>query len=258
MNDRDFSKINREVQRRMEIGNTHHTLEAERQAEQILLIPKEELLRYLDGDILKSSADWAASNLGDQRIRAIKNGLITLITQVCRASIKYGLDAEFAYTLSDYYIGYLETLGSQEKLMELMKDILLHYNTLVRDSRSPKYSRNVNRGIEYISMNLYMPVKAKEVAAHVGMEPHYYSELFKKETGMSPYEYILKKKLETARESLENTRSSITYIATSLGFCDASHFEKRFKEEFGVTPSAYRNARKPDTVFAFEKDAAAR
>ena len=43
----DFSRINREVQRRMELGNTHHSLEGERMAEKMLLISGEELEQIL-------------------------------------------------------------------------------------------------------------------------------------------------------------------------------------------------------------------
>ena len=77
----DFSGINREVQRRMELGNTHHSLEGERMAEKMLLIPREELEQILGRQLLESTFDWAASNLGDQRIRSIKNGLITLTAE---------------------------------------------------------------------------------------------------------------------------------------------------------------------------------
>ena len=248
----DFSGINREVQRRMELGNTHHSLEGERMAEKMLLIPGEELEQILGRQLLESTFDWAASNLGDQRIRSIKNGLITLISQVCRASMKYGVDPEFAFTLSDYYIGYLETLNDQHKLMELMRGMMIHYNMLVRDANAPQYSRRINRAVEYISRELYMPVRVSDVAAYAGLEPHYFSAVFKKETGLAPGRYILLKKLEAAKDLLDSTQNTVLYIAESLGFCDASHFEKRFRKEYGVTPSEYRN--RPMNDAGSEKD----
>ena len=223
------------------MGNPHHTLEAERMAERFLLVEQEELEKYLDRQLMESSAEWAVSNLGDQPVRAVKNGLITLITCACRAAIRYGVDPEFSYTLSDYYIGFLETLNTPRQLMELMRSILLHYNELVSQAKAPQFSKNVNRGIEYISRNLYLPIQVKEVAEYVGLEPHYFSSLFKRETGITPYRYILKQKLETAKEMLDHSQDSVTYIASSLGFCDASHFEKRFKEAYGLTPLAYKN-----------------
>lgn len=60
-------------------------------------------------------------------------------------------------------------------------------------------------------------------------------------TGMSPHKYILARKLEKTKDMLDTTRDPIIYIAGSLGFCDASHFEKRFKDSFGMTPLEYRN-----------------
>ena len=241
MKEYDFTKINKEVKKRMELGNTHHSLEGERLAEKMLLVSPEELEQFLNRELLENSMEWAAVNLGDQRIRSVKNGLITLITQVCRASMKYGVDPEFAYTLSDYYIGHLETLRSLDELMELMKSIMMHYNSLVREAKIPEFTGPIARGVEYISRNLYMPIKVKDVAEYAGLEPHYFSALFKKTTGMSPHKYILARKFEKAKDMLDTTRDPIIYIAGSLGFCDASHFEKRFKDSFGMTPLEYRN-----------------
>lgn len=240
MKAKDFSKLNRAIQKQIETGNQHHSPESERDAERLLLLSPEELEQYLDRQMMKAAIAWAVDNLGSQPLRAIKNGLISLITVVCRAAIRYGVDAEFSYTLSDYYIAHLETMQTPEKTMDLMKTILLHYNSLARAAKPLRYCDRVNRAIEYINRNLYAPMKVSSVAQTVGLEPHYFAALFKKETGVTPYRYILQRKLEAAKDMLAHTRYPATDIASTLGFYDLPHFEKRFREEYGITPLAYR------------------
>lgn len=54
--------------------------------------------------------------------------------------------------------------------------------------------------------------------------------------------------MEAAKDMLMHTRYPATDIASTLGFYDLPHFEKRFKEEYGVTPLACRE--KQDSLFA--------
>ena len=63
---------------------------------------------------------------------------------------------------------------------------------------------------------------------------------FKAAYGETPYEYILKKKFNTAKIMLENTVVSISDIADELGFCDVHYFSSCFSKRFGLSPSMYR------------------
>lgn len=61
----------------------------------------------------------------------------------------------------------------------------------------------------------------------------------KKQTGLTPSQYLLNKRLTVATYYLKETNQPINMIAKSTGFKKAAYFSKKFKENFGCTPTAY-------------------
>ena len=59
-------------------------------------------------------------------------------------------------------------------------------------------------------------------------------------TGISPHQYILKCKIERAKELLKNPLLSIADISYSLSFSSQSHFTTVFRRFTGITPNTYR------------------
>ncbi len=65
---------------------------------------------------------------------------------------------------------------------------------------------------------------------------------FKLEYGMTPYHYLLERKVSTAKQLLKNTAMSITEIAHQLGFGNCHYFSAFFSQRVGMSPSEYRHA----------------
>lgn len=81
-----------------------------------------------------------------------------------------------------------------------------------------------------------------DAAALCGMSRAVFGRLFKKASGMTLLRYLNHVRLAQAIELLEESDESIAEIASRLGFCDQSHFDRRFREAFGRTPSKHRAA----------------
>ncbi len=88
--------------------------------------------------------------------------------------------------------------------------------------------------------NLQHQPSVEEMAEKVEVTASYLQRLFKAETGMSPINYLRDLRLEKARELLGNSFLRIQQICYEVGIKDQSHFDKYFKEKFGVSPSEYR------------------
>jgi len=78
------------------------------------------------------------------------------------------------------------------------------------------------------------------VAKHVFLNPDYLDRLFKKETGTSVTEYIVRKRLMLAQDLLLKTNLPIGSIAAQTGYSNFAHFSRRFKKQFGMSPADYR------------------
>ena len=68
----------------------------------------------------------------------------------------------------------------------------------------------------------------------------YLTKLFKNRYHYSIYEYVLKLRMERAKELLENKENKIIDIAERLGYADNHYFSKAFRNYYGISPSQFR------------------
>jgi AraC family transcriptional regulator len=80
----------------------------------------------------------------------------------------------------------------------------------------------------------------EEMAADAGVTPSHFCRVFRKATGASPHQYVMKAKLERAQQMLRESRMQLATIAECLGFTSQSHFTRAFRQFSGQTPSDFR------------------
>lgn len=98
----------------------------------------------------------------------------------------------------------------------------------------------IAKGKEYMKQHLKEPLAIEEIAEHVSMSASYFTKVFKEMTGFSPYEYLLRLRLERAKELLLQTELSIGEVAYCSGFHSDSNFIYFFKKETGISPLKFR------------------
>ena len=106
--------------------------------------------------------------------------------------------------------------------------------------RSAITSKAVTTAINYIYEHLHTRITLATLASVTNLSAPYLSRLFKKETGYPVSEYILRKKLETAKSMLASSDYSIAEISASLAFPSQSYFTNVLKKDCGLTPKEYR------------------
>jgi AraC family transcriptional regulator of adaptative response / methylphosphotriester-DNA alkyltransferase methyltransferase len=87
------------------------------------------------------------------------------------------------------------------------------------------------------------PLSLDGIAEEVRMNPHHVHRVFKRETGQTPSEFLLARRMAAAKELLHSTDLSVTEIAGEVGFVNLSHFSTVFHEQTGQTPTQYRGGR---------------
>ncbi|MDK2596822.1 helix-turn-helix transcriptional regulator [Pseudoalteromonas obscura] len=94
----------------------------------------------------------------------------------------------------------------------------------------------------YIAYNINKPITVDEMADLLYCSKFYFLREFKKFMGITPYQYLMNKRLEEAKRRLSSSqKNDIASIGLDLGFNDQSHFTRSFKKQFGMTPGQFRN-----------------
>jgi len=102
----------------------------------------------------------------------------------------------------------------------------------------------IKNAINYINENIGSRIEISEVAACTKWKTEHFIRIFTKHTGITPYQYILRRKIEKAMAYLEETTLSSGDIAFELGFESYGNFNIAFKKATGMTADAYRKVKK--------------
>ncbi|MBN1553275.1 MAG: helix-turn-helix transcriptional regulator [Phycisphaerae bacterium] len=91
-----------------------------------------------------------------------------------------------------------------------------------------------------IEAGLHHPLRLADLARKANLEPTYFSHVFAKRFGLSPIRYVLRRRVERARDILWNTDATLEATARQLGFTDAFHLSRTFKSITGMSPRQFR------------------
>lgn len=117
------------------------------------------------------------------------------------------------------------------------KVLFLAARTAESGSRTGKI---VDETLQYIRAHLREPIDNASIARALNFHPYYLSRLMKRQTGNALHRQILLCRLEYAQRLLLNTTLSIEQIASESGFQSSGHFATKFRQRYGMSPSAYR------------------
>lgn len=179
---------------------------------------------------------------GDE-FRSCKNYSITFFEKLSNIAINLGIDIIDSYRSRDLFITEMELAKTLSEVLKIREAAIIYFTRLIGNNKK-NYSPFITNIIQYISLNTYNSLKIKEIARHFYISETCLRNKFKKETNMTLQEFITKKKIGESKELLKSNLS-ITEIAVKLGFFDASHFSKTFKNLTGITPKQYQLINKP-------------
>lgn len=124
----------------------------------------------------------------------------------------------------------------ENKLKSALKILITKYSTV------KEISYNKNRLFQnFLDSTSFDTFSLIDTASQFGISKYKFIRLFKQETGLTPNNFILLKKIEQSKEMLKNG-NPIFDVAIDCGFYDNSHFYKNFKRFIGVNPLEFQNA----------------
>lgn len=125
-----------------------------------------------------------------------------------------------------------------KRIADLLTDLMLFP---AREKGQLKRIGVIEDALLYISEHVDGTLSLEELARHVSLSPFYFSRLFKKETGYTPHEYVMRARVDRAKYLLKASMLPLKEIAFCCGFSNECNFSTAFKKISGDTPRLYRN-----------------
>jgi AraC-like DNA-binding protein len=100
--------------------------------------------------------------------------------------------------------------------------------------------RQLSQAMELLDERLPERVSISDLATLTNLSPSHFGRAFKKSTGVSPYQWQLRRRIEQAMDQLRDPRFTLDRVATDAGFAEQAHFTRIFRGVTGVPPGQWR------------------
>lgn len=181
-------------------------------------------LRYLD---IFLNHEYDFSNIiaaADPAAQTVAQLMREIYDECCRQEEEYRLVVKAKLFLI------LAFLGRYYKISSMPHPLMIYKSHL----------KQLDDAVAFINGHLTEELNIESIAQHVGMSKSYFSTLFKKMSGIPPWDYITRKRIDLAMLFLRNDDLSILQISERCGFTSISNFNRCFKNITGISPSTYR------------------
>jgi AraC family transcriptional regulator len=98
----------------------------------------------------------------------------------------------------------------------------------------------VRRIKEFVDAKIEEELTLCEMAQAVQLSTAHFSRMFRKSTGESPHRFVLRHRVERAKEMLRAAEARVLDVAVACGFKTQQHFARAFRQMYGVSPTEYR------------------
>jgi AraC family transcriptional regulator len=110
----------------------------------------------------------------------------------------------------------------------------------VQISRGGLGPARLRRIRELVHANMEDELSLDEMAQSVGLSTAHFARMFRKSTGETPHQFVLRQRLERAKAMLRTPDARVLDVAVACGFKTQQHFAQVFRDVWGVSPTEYR------------------
>lgn len=135
---------------------------------------------------------------------------------------------------TDFFYNLAEAIVQDQ--MPLFKQ--LHNISSIKYSTKKDLYKRIQKAKEFIDSSFENDLTISNIATHSFMSEYHFYRLFKQVQGISPMQYIIKKRLERAKHLIVKQQMPISEVALHTGFTDVFNFSKMFKKHFQASPSS--------------------
>lgn len=199
-------------------------------------------IQFSDRTMVKTLSESTLLSIFSQKINPLSEAeLVPRFLDVSSTSTKiesmldeiYG--SQFSLDMDDNW----KRVYQNSQFSMLLCKLYLNYRNFFSQSLA-QYTKPVQTAKHIIDTHYDLPLTMQALASQCFLSPNYLSKIFHAQVGMSPRQYLTKKRLFMAQKLLCSTQLTIQEIAMETGFGDVNYFIKHFKTAYGTTPKQYR------------------
>lgn len=134
-------------------------------------------------------------------------------------------------------------LYAQTAAQMLAVHLLRYYTSPAPQVKEPARGltqRQIAHVTGFILAHLNQDLSLSLLAQQAGFSPYHFARLFRRATGESPHQFVLRQRIERAKHLLREADLPLAQIAHESGFANQSHLTQAFKRHLGLTPAAFR------------------
>lgn len=145
-------------------------------------------------------------------------------------------------------LGKMNSISNQGDIQSEFQVKILFYDLLGkmfaagRSLVTNEHRTIVEESMAYIHLHFQEQHSLFSLASRYQLSPKYFAEIFYKDAGISPINYLIHYRMKFAEKLLLTTSASIREIGRSVGYADPYQFSKMFKKHMGVAPSAFKSS----------------
>ena len=140
------------------------------------------------------------------------------------------------------YEMYLQYIGTCMELKAYMLHILHIAIDYIQSERKKGSQARIDIAKKYMKQHYMDSITLNDLADYVELNPSYFSNLFKIETGVNFSDYLLEIRMDMAKKLLRDPKHKIYEVGNQVGYEDVVSFGRAFKKKIGMSPKEYRNS----------------
>lgn len=184
--------------------------------------------------------DWLLTEYNDNPLK-MKGKLFEIIVLLQRIASDYGVDEGEVSRRKDFLSEMLE-IEEVSELKAWCRDKIERIVNGINSLRDKKISSVIIKAREYIDKSYKKDITLEDVSKEVNISPHYFSKLFKEETGENFIDYLTAVRIQKAKEYLIEGKYNMKEICYQIGYGDPNYFSRIFKKVVGITPTEYKDS----------------
>jgi AraC family transcriptional regulator len=192
------------------------------------------LVVYVSSDLMHSVAEQY--DLDPSRVE-IRNRFQVRDAQIENVAWALKAELESGYPSGRLYLDSLAVAMATRLVRSHSSASLPH---AARNGRIP--DRRLRTVFSYIEENLARDVSLADLAAVAGVSVTHFKRLFRESAGLPVHQYLIRRRVEHAKNLLGGTELPISRIAAETGFAHQSHLARHMRRVLGVSPAALREA----------------